>query len=347
MKVLYFSKTDSLGPGSRYRIFQFRKFFEEKGIDLTIAPAFSDSYIEAESLMGHMRHLKRGTETVKAFFKRVIDFRRIFEADVIAIEREFFPRFPPLFEFLIKVFKGGYVLEFDDAIFLSPGRVYKYPFTIRMASKVVTGNEYLREYALPYNPKVSVIPTCVDTGEYSLRDDYRKAGAPAIGWVGLPYNFGHLELIRTPLERITGEKKGEFHVLSGRDPHLGFPVTFKKWTCEREAEWIRGFDVGVMPLWDTPFARGKCGLKLIQYMAAGVPVVASPVGVNCEIVEEGVNGFLASCDDEWYEKLSILLGDEKLREEMGRMGRRKVEKYYSLEVWGNRLVNLYSEERGQ
>lgn len=344
MKVLYFSKTDSLGPGSRYRIFQFRRFFEEKEIDLTIVPAFSDSYIEAEFLMGYKRHLIRGVETVKAFFKRVIDFRMVFEADVVAIEREFFPRFPPLFEFLIKALKGGYVLEFDDAIFLSPGRARKYPSTLRMASKVITGNDYLRKYALAFNRNVSVIPTCVDTGEYSPREEQGKPGLPAIGWVGLPYNFGHLELVRAPLERIGGEKKGELHVLSGRDPHLGFPATFKKWSREGEAESIRGFDVGVMPLWDTPFARGKCGLKLIQYMAAGLPVVASPVGVNCEIVEEGVNGFLASGDDEWYEKLCILLEDRELRKKMGQKGRRKVEEKYSLDVWGDRLVNLYRKE---
>lgn len=134
----------------------------------------------------------------------------------------------------------------------------------------------------------------------------------------------------------------ELVICSSRKPAIGAPILFVKWDLAKEMEVIRSFDVGIMPLVDTPYSRGKCGLKLLQYMAAGVPVVASPVGVNKEIVEDGVNGFLAKDDEEWYEKVKILIGDEGLRRRLGQEGRRTVEKRYDLELYGDKLVSIYT-----
>ncbi len=344
MKIVYLSKTDTGGPGSRYRIYQFKRFFEESGVDIEIIPAFSNAYLSAEELQGVRRALRRGVEGARAFARRILSLRKIFSADLVAIEREFFPRFPPIFELMLKTMGKGYVLEFDDAVFHSPGRRWKYPSTVSMARKVITGNKYLMEYAARYNDEVFIVPTCVDPESYNPREEYGMGEFPKIGWVGLPYNFPHLKSVEAPLLEVLEESGGELVVLSGRDPEMALPCSFVKWSLEEEAEIIKTFDVGIMPLLDTPYSRGKCGLKILQYMAAGVPVIASPVGVNTDIIHDGVNGFLAQNITDWMEKLKALLIDGDLRENLGREGRKTVEEHFSLQAWAKRLLSIYGAE---
>ncbi len=287
--------------------------------------------------------LRKGYEGAKAFFRRLAGIFRIWGADVVAIEREFFPCFPPVFELLIKVLKGGYVLEFDDAVFLSRGRKRKYPATIKMASRVIVGNAYLDSFARRFNENTAVIPTCIDVNSYKPKEHYGLSSPAAIGWVGLAYNFIHLNSIASVINKICREKGSELVVVSARKPPLDIPLQFVQWDLEKERDVIGSFDIGIMPLEDTPYSRGKCGLKVLQYMGAGVPVVASPVGVNREIISDGVNGFLANSHEEWYEKLKMLIEDEELRVRLGREGRRTVEKGYDLEKFGDRLVSIYTE----
>lgn len=308
-----------------------------------IVPAFSDSYLLAERKNVFTKYLLKGMLGIKAFIKRMIDFRHVINADVVAIEREYFPWLPPVFELLVRVLKGGYILEFDDAIFLSRGRRMKYPATIKMATKVIVGNRYLEEYAKRFNEKVVLVPTCVDTRKYVRKTDHAVDGPLIIGWIGLPYNFHHIDIAADALERLFSEYRCEFLIVSARMPVNKVPMRFVKWDLDSEADTIGSFNIGIMPLVDNPFSRGKCGLKILQYMAAGVPVVASPVGVNSEIITDGVNGFLAKSVDEWYEKLKILVEDEELRERFGIEGRRTVEEIYSRDLYGEKLVSIYTE----
>ncbi|NIO15987.1 MAG: glycosyltransferase [Deltaproteobacteria bacterium] len=343
MRIIYLSKTSILGPASRYRIYQFRDWFEKRGHEIKIIPAFSDSYLLAEGKNGFTKYLLKGILGIKAFFKRIIDFRHVINADIVAIEREYFPCLPPVFEILIRVLKGGYILEFDDAIFLSRGRRMKYPATIKMATKVIIGNRYLEDYARRFNEKTALVPTCVDTKKYVQKKNHAVDGRLKIGWIGLPYNFHHVDIVTAAFKRIFSEYRCELVIVSARKPANKVPTTFVKWDLDSEAETLSSFDIGIMPLVDNPFSRGKCGLKILQYMAAGVPVVASPVGVNREIISDGVNGFLANSNKEWYEKLKVLIEDEELRARLGSEGRRTVEKGYDLEKIGDRLVSIYTE----
>lgn len=344
MRIVYFAKTDRKGPASRYRAFQYQRYFAEKNHEFTISHAFSNSYLDAENFGGLKRLVIKGYEGLKAFIRRLAGFRHIWNADTVAIEREIFPCFPPLFELMIKVIKGGYILEFDDAIFLSRGRKRKYPATVKMASRVIVGNTYLETYAKKFNNSVFVVPTCVDIGRYQQKEDYRIEHPAKVGWVGLPYNFTHLFPFAKVFSRVLHELDGELVILSSRKPEIAAPLRFIAWEQDRENAVIRSFDVGIMPLEDTPYSRGKCGLKLLQYMAAGVPVIASPVGVNQEIVIDGVNGFLAGSEDEWYEKLKTLLLGEELRKRLGQEGRRTVESKYDIDCFGDMLVSVYTEE---
>ncbi|RMG58027.1 MAG: glycosyltransferase [Deltaproteobacteria bacterium] len=344
MKVICLAKTGPKGPASRYRIYQYIPHLRERGMDVEVLPAFPDRYVDLAGSPAAGASAQRSLLVIAGFLRRLGHFARAMRADLVVIEREFFPAFPPLFEMLLRVFRRGYILEFDDAIFLSFGRRMKYPVTVKMARRVIVGNEYLARYARQFNDRVEVVPTVVDSSRYVPREDYRLSSPPRIGWVGLPYNFPHLRMVSPALKKVCEKWEARLVVFSGRSPDLPLPVEFVPWSEEREPEVISSFDAGIMPLADTPFARGKCGLKILQYMAAGVPVVASPVGVNRDIISDGVNGFLAASHREWEEKISILLSDENLRERMGREGRKTVEERFDLSLWKDEVARIYLEE---
>jgi len=217
-----------------------------------------------------------------------------------------------------------------------------------MSKHVIVGNSYLRDYALKFNPNVTVIPTVIDTKRYRPREQYEFRGKPVIGWVGLAYNLSYLVRLRGALLKLRKEVGDfELRIICSRPLKMdGVRTSFKRWSYEDEVVDIRGFDIGIMPLPDDEWARGKCGLKLLQYMACGVPVVASPVGVNTEIIRDGKNGFLARNEEEWIKKLSLLLRDEESRRQMGKAGRRTVQTRYSLRLWGPRLAGLYKRLGG-
>ena len=235
------------------------------------------------------------------------------------------------------------LLEFDDAIYLTFLHTKKIPRLIRMSKHVIVGNDFLKGYALQFNSHVTSIPTAVDTDRYKPKKDYRFQGKIDIGWVGLAYNLPYVQKLEETLQKLKREI-GDFRftVICSKGLEIdGVDIIFKSWSYDDEIEDIRNLDIGIMPLEDDEWAKGKCGLKLLQYMACGVPVVASPVGVNAEIIRDGENGFLAATDKEWLEKLSLLARNEELRRKIGQKGRETVEKHYSLEFWGPKVASLY------
>jgi glycosyltransferase involved in cell wall biosynthesis len=184
----------------------------------------------------------------------------------------------------------------------------------------------------------------VDTKRFQPGSSGRAAADEifTIGWIGLPYNFEYLNLIRDALRRMQAQLQMRFRVISSHPPVLpGVNVEFRRWSLDTEVEDLQDCQLGVMPLFDDRWARGKCGLKLLQYMAMGIPVVASPVGVNKEIISDGTNGFWATSEEEWFKRLMQLCQDSPLRATMGRAGRQTVVEQYSLETWAPRLGTLY------
>ena len=235
------------------------------------------------------------------------------------------------------------LLEFDDAIFLTPLHGRKIPKLIAMSKHVIVGNNFLKDYALKFNPHISVIPTVVDTDRYRPKDDYRAQAQVTIGWVGLAYNLPYLEGLWGALRRLRVEA-GDFDlkIICSQGLELdGVNTVFRSWSYDDEPDSIRSLDIGIMPLPDNEWARGKCGLKVLQYMACGVPVVASPVGVNKKIIRDEENGCLAATEDVWVEKLKLLLSNEAMRRKLGQKGRKTVEDHYSLKFWGPKVANLY------
>src|SRR5262249_25645617 len=217
----------------------------------------------------------------------------------------------------------------------------KVPALINRAAVVIAGNQFLADYARRRNRNVVIVPTSVDTRVFAPRPS--SAGPdqpPLVGWIGTPTTAAYLESIAGPLAAVSKRTPFAFR-LSGAvaPPALAdLPIRAEPWSRDREVELFAGCDVGVYPLPDDEWARGKCGFKAIQFMAWGVPVVASAVGVNCEIIEDGVNGFLASTEAEWVEKLGRLLAEPALRRRLAEAGRRTIEARYSLDVNAPKLA---------
>ncbi|RMH49595.1 MAG: glycosyltransferase, partial [Alphaproteobacteria bacterium] len=294
---------------------------------------------------------------LRAYARRLGDLGRARAADVLWLEKEALPWVPPALESALLPRRVPLVTDYDDAVF------HRYDLHRRAAVRrllgrkidrvmaasdlVMAGNAYLADRARAAGaPRVEIVPTVVEAARYAApATPVDRNGAPVIGWIGSPSTWREYMVPMLPMLTDVARRSGaRLRVVgSGARPDLDPLVDVLPWTEADEVARIHEMDIGIMPLDDSPWARGKCGYKLIQYMAAGLPVIASPVGVNAEIVEHGVNGLLARDADEWRDALATLLADPALRARMGAAGRRRVEERYSAEVWGPRIAELLHE----
>jgi len=246
-----------------------------------------------------------------------------------------------------------FVFDFDDAVFIpyvSPSNGYlsylKFPgktrSICRMAAHVMAGNQYLADYAGKVNERVTIVPTTIDTEKYRVEPRAENA-VPVVGWSGSFSTAAHLATVKGALRKLAERERFRLRVIGAQDFKIeGVEVEAMPWRAATELEDLRPFDVGIMPLPDDQWSRGKCGLKALQYMALGVPTVCSPVGVNSEIIHDGENGLLASTDEEWVEKLSRLLRSKEERARLGRAGRETVEARYSAAVQAPRVYDIFA-----
>lgn len=351
MKVLFLTKYDRMGASSRYRSLQYFPALERAGIACSSAPLFSDDYLKRVYATG------KGAlgNIVSAFASRLLNMPRWGGYDLVVIEYELFPYLPPLFEHLLSLFGVRYLVDYDDAVFHRYDRHNnaaircllggKIDTVMRHAAGVIVGNAYLEAYARQAGAqRIHRLPTVVDLEKYGCRHRESDDGELCIAWIGSPSTTVYL---RDLLESLaaTAPLQGVKIAAMGAVPFTvaGVRIEFHPWSEEREVTFLASCDIGIMPLPETPWTLGKCGFKLIQYMACGLPVVASPVGMNCEIVEPGVNGFLASSADEWRSALQALKHDRGMRLRMGNAGRDKVEERYSLQATAERYVAIIRE----
>ena len=348
MTVTYFSKTSIIGPSSRYRIFQFLPYLDAHGIDCKVDPLFDETYFKILAVrLAPLRTLLKVPYVVARFLKRVWTLLVLGGRDLIVIEGQLFPYMPSLVERWLQ-WRYRVVIELDDAIYLTHGHKKKMPQLLSMSAGAIVGNEQLASYAERFTSRVYVVPTVVDTNRFvpDGQRSYVLAGHPpapiTIVWMGLACNLRYLNVLAPALRALQSRFRMSLRVICSEPPQLpGVNIEFRAWDMQREVLDVQDASIGVMPLEDTEWARGKCGLKLLQYLAVGLPAVASPVGVNREIITNGVNGYLASTEQEWYDSLERLCHGAQLREQMGKAGRRMVEAQYSLAVWGPRLAKAY------
>ena len=339
MKILFFTKYGTSGASSRYRTFQYLPFLRKHGIDLDINELFSNSDLARLYIKGTYGFLR----LVKSFIRRLFVFPLLKKYDLIIIEYELFPYLPSFFEYLLKLCKKKYILDYDDAIFhnydMNPNLIIrlllrnKIRNVIKNSAAVITGNTYLFEYASRCNNNVKLIPTVINYNNYLNITLNEQKNDFIIGWVGSPTSSKYLiPLIDVFLRLDPKLFKLKFIGVDENVKPLfkDLPVEWVKWSKDSEIEEIKTFSVGIMPLEDSPWTRGKCGFKLIQYMACGIPVIASPVGANKEIVIHGVNGFLAESKEEWHAYFLKLFNEKELREKLGKKGLNLVKNKYSL-----------------
>lgn len=348
MTILFLTRYGRLGASSRMRFLLYLPWFKKMGIECTIAPLIDD-----KQLAERYRKNRYGLSSLmRSYTRRLLFLRQKRRFDLVWIEKEALPWFPAWLEHWLL---GGvpYALDFDDAIFhnydLHSSLVVRRFFSKRIdhlmagARLVVAGNNYLAQRAREAGaPMVEIVPTLVDLDRYSAKiASNGKVDLPRIVWIGSPSTARYLELLQKPLEELGRQFTFKLRVI-GADAFAlqGVNVECVPWTEASEAALIRECDIGIMPLLDSPWERGKCGYKLIQYMACGLPVVASPVGVNCEIISNGENGYLAGSDVEWVDVLGTLLSDAVLRHQMGAAGRRRVEADYCIQRVAPRMAGV-------
>lgn len=347
-RLLVLSKYSRLGASSRLRTLQYRSWLEDVGFEVEYAALFEDRYLQ------RLYSGKNAKSDLLTYYrKRVSRLRQALETNLIWVEKEALPWMPWMIEQALLPNSVPIVSDYDDAVFhrydqhrLAPVRWLlgrKIDHVMKRSQLVTAGNAYLADRARHAGAAhVEVVPTVVDLSHYSVLSASLSKRSVRVGWIGTPntwHAFG--KTLYTQINDTLAAHDARFCAVgaqleAGRVGNLDVIA----WSEDTEVEAIQSMDIGVMPLPDTLWARGKCGYKLIQYMACGLPVVASPVGVNLDIVEHGVNGFLAESDAEWRAAIGALISDPDLRRRMGAAGRQKVENEYSLQIWGPRVAEM-------
>ena len=352
-RVLALTPVPEEGAGCRFRIAQFLPHLGSNGFQVTIDPFFTTEFFQLVYQRG--RYGRKAALMLRQMTRRARLLSRLQDYDIVFLYREALPVGPPLIELAMARRGPALVYDFDDAVFLpntsEANRIVgfakwpqKVPAILRLCDRVIAGNEYLAAFARRHNPRVTVIPTCVDTSVFIPSSVGDRAGTPMVGWIGSPTTAKYLQIVAPALQRVAAAQPFVLRISGSDDLSLpGVPIERQPWSRSREVELFGECDVGIYPLPDDDWARGKCGFKAIQFMACGVPVVASAVGVNQDIVEDGVSGFLAATEDEWVEKLARLIGDASLRRRMGVAGRRTVEERYSLAVNAPKLAAVLED----
>ena len=326
MKILFLVQGLDVAA-SRYRVLQYLPYLKEHGVQATVLPF------------------------QKGFFKKLKLFKSVNEYDILFIQRK---RFPVLWLKYIRKNARRIVYDFDDSVMYrnskaanpeSNTRVKMFKNMVNASDYVIAGNEYLQKNTTPFTHNVTIIPSPIDMSLYPLKKYSEKNDNITLGWIGATGSIHYLEKMKPVFEAL-GKKYEDLRLKIICNVFFdcdNITVEKKLWSEQEEVADIQSFDIGLMPLMDDPWSHGKCGLKILQCLATGVPVVCSPAGVNKEIVKNGVHGFWANTREEWIEKLEILINDPVRRERMGMEGRKRVIEHYSLEANAPRMLKIFQQ----
>lgn len=354
MKVFFIVPYPTEGASNRFRVEQYLPYLEGKGVKFKVRPFITSEFYRILYKKGH--NLKKTILFILSLFNRLIDIFRLLSYDIIFIHRESSPFGPPVFEWIVSKIRKSIIYDFDDAIFLknvspsnkflsvfkNPGKVEK---IIKMSDHIIVSNKYLLDYTKKLNSRVSIIPTPIDTEKFICNEcinPTKNKNKIVVGWIGSITTAGYLKTLYPIFSRLSKKYNYTLKIVgAGVLIDLsGVNIESKEWELESEYDDYRSLDIGVYPLPDDEWAKGKAGFKTICYMAVGVPCVASPIGMNKEIIQDGVNGFLSNSEDEWLEKLSLLIENPELRKKIGLAGRKTVEKKYSVNVNAPRYLEV-------
>lgn len=344
MRILFLTEGTTI-PASRFRVGQFLPHFRERGIECVVRPGYGDLYNKIAPTPAGSAY-KLGTRLL-----RIAQTMDAGQFDLVFLQRPTLP-FTPLPELLVHALNRHTIFDVDDAIFLAPDgtehrrRQITFETIVDRVQQVICGNSWLAEHA-DHPAKTTVIPTVIDCGRYTpgpseYADDYIT-----IGWMGTSSNFGSLRTIVPTLRQVLDDhEEARFRIVSNGPfaEFEGHPQCEQiRWSADAEIELLRSFDIGLMPLVDTLNSRGKCGFKMIQYMAVGTPVVSSPVGANVEIFEGSDAGHLTTTPDEWRRALHTLIADADQRRRCSQSARDHVVENYSIRSVIDDYIELFEE----
>lgn len=362
MRVLFWVPYPKEGASNRYRVEQYLPYLKNENIKYSLRPFWSSSAYKI--LYNNGYYFKKIYFLICGTVLRIVDLLRVTHYDIVFIHREAYPIGGAFFETILSILRKPIIFDFDDAIFLptfsQPNnfverfkRPDKVVNIIKRSSHIIAGNSYLSNYALRYNRSVSIIPTPIDTDNYYSDLKINKKNGVVIGWMGSITTLIFLNIMINTFINLSKKFNNiKFKIVGGDFSIEGLSnIISKPWSLEEEIEDLRSFDIGIMPMPDNEWTNGKCGFKAILYMNMGIPCVCSPIGVNKEIITDGINGFLAGTENEWIEKLSLLIENPEIRKKIGIAGRKTVEERYSVKVNAPKYLEIfrkiYEERHGK
>lgn len=352
MKIIYLTKYSINGASSRLRSFQYFPLLEKEDIQVTVRPFFDEAYLK-NLYSGKKASLG---QLLKFYSSRFFTLFTLYKYDRIVIEKELFPYFFSWFEKILFLLNFNYIVDYDDAIFhnydLNSNKLISFLLKNKIANVmkyshcVIAGNSYLAKKAKESGAKkVTILPTVIDINRYKIKEDFTNSTI-VIGWIGTPSTFKYIKKFEPIFLKLKKIYDVELHIIGAKqDSQCNNEIKFIEWSEATEVDLITKFDIGVMPLENTFWELGKCAYKLIQYMGCGIPVVASAVGMNNEVVQNGKNGFLVNDDDEWMQRLCDLIIDKELRISQGSYGRATVTENFNLEKSSAILLSVIKGEK--
>jgi glycosyltransferase involved in cell wall biosynthesis len=345
-------------PSQRFRFEQYHTMLSENGFQISHQSFWDEASWSILYKRGFA--FQKTIGFLKGVGSRLLLLFKLSKPDFVFIHRECLPIGPPVVEwFIARVLKKKIIYDFDDAIWLpntsEENRLVgflkwhtKVSLICRWSYRVSCGNSFLADYARKFNKSVIVNPTTIDTAHLhnpSLYSINKKSTQVVIGWTGSQSTLMYIKPLIPVLKKLD-EKFPDvirFLVIANKDPQLDLPFAdFVMWSKQTEINDLLKIDIGVMPLTNDAWANGKCGFKALQYMALEIPTVVSSVGVNSEIVTNGLNGFLCNTENEWLSAFELLITNPSMRKEMGKAGRKKIEASYSVVSNSSRFIRLFS-----
>jgi glycosyltransferase involved in cell wall biosynthesis len=345
-----------VAPSQRFRFEQYFGLLREHGHEVVTRPFLDDEAMLILYRPGFF--LKKTGKVIWGLCKRVRDMVTAAQCDMVFIHREAAPVGPPVFEFIVsKILRKRVIFDFDDAIWIPNAstsnsiithfkRYGNAETTSGYANVVSCGNAYLRDHATRFNSNAVINPTTIDTDGLHNRTKAFCSGKPVIGWTGTHSTIRYLDHVVPALQRLEQEFDFTFLVIADRPPDFALQsLSFTPWTKVSEIEDLLRMDVGIMPLEDDRWARGKCGFKALQYMALGIPAIVSPVGVNTEIVSHGINGWVCATEAEWETCLRSILSSTERLAERSAAARDTVVSHYSVKSNSENFLSLFRKEQ--
>lgn len=341
-----------VAPSQRFRVELYEPILQAHDIKYEIV-SFMDS-TTWNIIFKPGNQFKKVSATIKGFLRRIGHVIKAINYDYVFIHREAAPLGPPIFEWIIaKLLRKKIIYDFDDAIWIpniskankmaaALKAFWKVPYICKWSHTVTAGNEYLRNYASQFSSNAIILPTCVDVVRKHNKIKQHSNHKPVVGWTGSHSTISYLYDIVPLLNELREQYEFTFLVIADKKPELEMSDwQFVPWNETTETDDLLKMDIGVMPLKPDQWSEGKCGFKLIQYLSCGIPALASPVGVNKQIIEEGKNGFLCGTNEEWKQALIQLITNPELRKDFGENGRKKIVQEYSIQSQEEKFVNLF------